>query len=294
MNRTVLVLKGLPASGKSTYAKKLLDPETDIKLGLQNTQKFIRVNKDNLRSMLFGTSWKPKDEKLVLSIRDYIIVEALKHNKNVIVDDTNLNPCHITNIENLVVNMKNVQIIVKDFKSSVETCIKRDSKRRVGKVGKDVIMEMYNKWIRKTEKIKYDPELKDCVIVDIDGTLANANGRNHYDMSSVIHDLPNNHIIEIVNALSTKYKIIIFSGRSDDGEDETVRWLTKYKVPCDGLHMRKLGDFRKDSIIKRELFDTHIRGRYNCHLVIDDRDQVVDMWRNDLGLKCLQVADGNF
>ena len=57
--------------------------------------------------------------------------------------------------------------------------------------------------------------------------------------------------------------------------------------------MRKTGDFRKDSIVKKELFDENVRGKYNIEFVLDDRNQVVEMWRS-IGLVCLQVADGNF
>ena len=59
------------------------------------------------------------------------------------------------------------------------------------------------------------------------------------------------------------------------------------------LHMRRAGDARKDSVVKRELFDAHVRDRYNVRRVYDDRNQVVDMWRS-LGLACLAVAEGNF
>jgi hypothetical protein len=58
--------------------------------------------------------------------------------------------------------------------------------------------------------------------------------------------------------------------------------------------MRPEGDNRKDSIVKRELFDTHVRNKFYIDFVLDDRDQVVDMWRNDLGLTCLQVDWGDF
>ena len=58
--------------------------------------------------------------------------------------------------------------------------------------------------------------------------------------------------------------------------------------------MRRRDDSRKDSVVKRELFDAHIRGRYFVELVLDDRDQVVSLWRRDLGLTCLQVDYGDF
>lgn len=57
--------------------------------------------------------------------------------------------------------------------------------------------------------------------------------------------------------------------------------------------MRPEGDKRKDSIVKAELFDKHIKDNYAVDFVLDDRNQVVKMWR-DMGLKCLQVAPGEF
>jgi hypothetical protein len=58
--------------------------------------------------------------------------------------------------------------------------------------------------------------------------------------------------------------------------------------------MRKAKDYRKDAIIKREIFDREISGKYRIEFVLDDRDQVVDMWRKDLKLNCFQVNYGNF
>lgn len=57
--------------------------------------------------------------------------------------------------------------------------------------------------------------------------------------------------------------------------------------------MRPEGDIRKDSIVKREIFENYIRDYYNIQFVLDDRNQVVEMWRS-LGLKCLQVQEGDF
>lgn len=74
----------------------------------------------------------------------------------------------------------------------------------------------------------------------------------------------------------------------------TEAWLnhngiTRYK----NLYMRKNGDKRKDYVVKKELYETHIKETYEVLFVLEDRDQVVKMWR-DLGLTCLQVAYGNF
>ena len=57
--------------------------------------------------------------------------------------------------------------------------------------------------------------------------------------------------------------------------------------------MRTLGDMRKDSIVKQELYEQNILGKFNVSFILDDRQQVVDMWRS-LGLTVFQVAEGDF
>jgi hypothetical protein len=90
------------------------------------------------------------------------------------------------------------------------------------------------------------------------------------------------------------HTIILLSGREDRYKEPTLRFLEKYNIEYDHLFMRKSKDSRKDSVIKTELFDTEIRNKYFIEFVLDDRNQVVDMWRNDLKLPCFQVYYGNF
>jgi hypothetical protein len=58
------------------------------------------------------------------------------------------------------------------------------------------------------------------------------------------------------------------------------------------LYMRQDGDFRRDDIVKQEILDKYI-DKDRVLFVLDDRDQVVDMWRRN-GLTCFQVAEGDF
>ena len=60
------------------------------------------------------------------------------------------------------------------------------------------------------------------------------------------------------------------------------------------LFARKSGDFRKDAVVKEEIYRRHIEGKYCIKLVLDDRDQVVSCWRDTIGLTCFQVAPGAF
>lgn len=135
-----------------------------------------------------------------------------------------------------------------------------------------------------------------AVLVDIDGTLAHRGNRSPYDWSRVGEDQPNPAVIELVQTLAAagRHSIILMSGRDEVCRQQTEMWLDAQQVPYAELHMRPRKDNRKDSVVKADLYRAHIDGRYDVAWVVDDRDQVVRMWRQDLGLTCLQVAEGDF
>ena len=137
------------------------------------------------------------------------------------------------------------------------------------------------------------------IVVDIDGTVAlHGDERGHFEYGKVGGDKPNIPIIKLVQALrwDCGYGVIFVSGREDSCRDITVEWLYNNFMQDDWfayeLYMRKTGDWRKDSIIKREIYDAYLADK-EIAFVLEDRNQVVQMWR-ELGLTCLQVADGNF
>lgn len=75
---------------------------------------------------------------------------------------------------------------------------------------------------------------------------------------------------------------------------QTELWLAAQEVPFDELHMRRHRDNRKDSIVKRELYEAHVAGRCDIAFAIDDRQQAVEMWRDELGFTVFQCAEGDF
>ena len=91
--KTVLILKGLPASGKSTFARKLLE---------ENKGAWKRLNKDELRLMLDNSQHSNDNEKFIERVRDMMIIEALKAGKHVIIDDTNLSERPVDRITQVV------------------------------------------------------------------------------------------------------------------------------------------------------------------------------------------------
>ena len=132
-----------------------------------------------------------------------------------------------------------------------------------------------------------------AIIVDIDGTLAHMSGRSPYDYSKVGTDTIDETILDIVLKHQVGYYIFIVSGRKHECREQTEVWLHKHRVPYNELYMREDGDNRNDAIVKREIFETYIDPIANVQFVLDDRNRVVKMWR-EIGLKCLQVADGDF
>jgi hypothetical protein len=142
-----------------------------------------------------------------------------------------------------------------------------------------------------------DPTLSPAWLVDVDGTLAlrreGPDARSPYDWHRVAEDLPNVPVVELVTALDSRNFIVVMSGRDECCRPDTERWLTMHLSSWTELHMRPAGDMRRDAIVKEELFWAHVAGYWNVVGVIDDRRQVVAMWRG-LGLMCAQVAPGDF
>lgn len=285
--KKVILTVGLPASGKTTWAHTVMDDMPGA---------YKTVCKDDIRAMLDNSKYSGPNEAFVIKVRDQIILMALEEGKHVIVADTNLNPVHRIHIEQLVKGK--AEVTIQDFTHvSVEECIKRDL-NRLHSVGEKVIREQYSKWLAvKHEPIPEDPALPYAIIVDIDGTLALHNGRSPYDWSKCSEDKLNVPVARAIRAvfmgIDAPINVLIVSGRDESARSDTLYWLTKNDIPFTDMFMRPEGDKRKDVIIKQEIYEREIKGKYNVLFVFDDRNQVVNYWRS-LGLTVFQVAEGNF
>lgn len=281
----IIFLKGLPASGKSTWAKEQLD-----KGG------YIRVSKDDIRTHFTG-KWTKRREKDVMAIRDGLIRLGIELKKNVIVDDTNLNPIHEKVVKGIAEEL-GVAFEVNDsfLQVSPEECVKRDL-QRANSVGEGVIWEMYEKYIQPDplQKLEDDWDKKRCVIFDIDGTLAhNVSGRSFYDFEKVDKDTPDpflSLVADAINELVDYYTdIVLVSGREETYREQTEKWLDKNCIPFHKLCMRSAGDTRDDVVVKEELYHKYIEPNYAVLGVFDDRPKVCRMWRK-LGFRVAEVGN---
>lgn len=153
--------------------------------------------------------------------------------------------------------------------------------------GFDVSVEMANPYVPV-------PGTPRAVVIDIDGTMAHRTDRGPYEFDRVAEDEPDVNVVEYASLLFAGFReVILVSGRQSEYRAETEWWLDKHGVGYTELWMRGKEDRRSDCLVKAELFDKHVRDRFHVTHVLDDRDRVVAMWRL-LGLRCWQVAEGNF
>lgn len=304
--RKVYIMKGLPASGKSTKARQMV----------QENKNLVRINKDDIREMMgCGRPWNGRFEGVVGDVQQSMTVAALNNGHDVVLDNTHLNPrsyawvhedmLHEEDDFGVTHTRVDVEIEIVDFTHvPVEECIERDFRR--GKedggreVGKTVILNMaYQYGILKQEK--------PLVVVDIDGTVADCEHRRRSSMVNgkldwskfldpfnVGKDTPIISTMEMVKPYAETHDIVFVSARDESLRDVTEEWLDIHLIPgirkYQRLIMRPAGDHRDDTIVKKEILDKYLE-KSKITVCFDDRPKVIRMWREN-GLNVVDVGKG--
>jgi predicted kinase len=325
---TLTITRGLPASGKSTWAREQLR---------QVALRAARINRDDLRRTMHdgfsGAGWA---ERQVTIAQHAAIAALLRSGVDVICDDTNLRSRVVRDLVDLAADC-HAEFVVEDFTDvPVDVCVERDRLRDpADRVGEEVIRDMHQRYLadrpsplpvpvstrrspgsvpgsappsrstpvgiadaqmaRSPQIYRPTAGLPEAILVDIDGTVALLDGRDPYDMRRVGDDQPNPAVITAVRAMHAfGHQIVYCTGRTDYARTATEAWLKRHvDVHYEALFMRRTGDTRRDSVVKAEIFEREIRHRFQITGVFDDRAQVVRMWRA-LGLTVFQVAEGDF
>lgn len=280
----IVLLKGLPASGKTTWA-------------LEKTKKenYLRVSKDDIRNRMFG-GYSPRKEQLVVRVRNQLIRIGLSLGKNIIVDDTNLNPAHERYLRQLASEL-GAQFIVEDefLEVSPEECIKRDLRRGEEAVGADVIWRQYYKWLcpQPIKKMDFEFSKPRAVICDLGGVF--------YPSDIEEWGKPEKRELNpflgcIIDALASYGQelngnpypsVIIITDRSEADRKEVEEELARYGLPYDKLLMRDIEDDRSEAEVKEAIYHRDIEPYYAVLGVIGDRGKVSRKWRS-LGFLTLQ------
>lgn len=296
--KEVILTVGCPGSGKSTWANEFV----------RANPGYYILTRDDFREKLFGLEYRnqykysKQREKAVTvaqlgAANELMTLEATK---GIIIADTNLNPITVKNWKE-VCEKRGFKFTTKEFIVPWTELVKRNAYRGEKAVPIEVLRRMYADQNPKKYIASEWPEGRpEAVIFDIDGTLALMGDRSPYDLEKCGEDTHNTMVVNLLHMLDKKgYKILTVSGRESGTKEEPYRyfrmttdWLNKFTIP-EAHFQRKQGDMRKDDIVKEEIFWRDIAPKYDVKLCIDDRNQVVEMWRR-LGIECWQVAHGDF
>jgi predicted kinase len=292
---------GLPASGKSSWAKSKVE----------HNAKTARVNYDDIRKMMGGTP----PEAAVQEAAKAAVRQLLAKGWNVIVDNTNLTDSAKARWTEIAAQGKAKLEVVDFLKVPVETCVERDNIRLHDRVSPPVIWTM----ALKAGLLRFSDKQK--VLVDVDGTLACHDGiRSPYDETLVHLDTEYSVVHQWVKNMATwngycmdcflfiatpetdetdidirfckcaepklvpKYEIIIVSGRSTACALSTYKWLYSRNIPFSYIFMRNRGDHRPDVIVKQEFLDAMLKyfPKEQIAFALDDRPCVVkEVWRKN-------------
>lgn len=298
---TVIATRGIPASGKTTWVTGHLQ---SLPGGTA-----ARINNDDLATMLYTDPWahmSPETSALLASLRAQTLLTLLRSGyETIFIDNTNLSVSSLRELESITAQ-HDARFIVNDefLQVPLDVAMQRNEAR-----DRPVPNEIMRSMHKKAQALKpWKPlsagmitpyhnysSLPPVVIVDIDGTLAHKHpSRDIHEYGKVYLDIPDPVVTRVVRMLALSSQIVVMSGRTEECRPETQRWLDDNVMPGLDLHMRRSGDYRPDWVIKHELFREHIAGRFHVALVLDDRDQVVRLWRDHLRLPTWQVANGNF
>ena len=144
------------------------------------------------------------------------------------------------------------------------------------------------------------------IICDIDGTISDATHRLHlikskpknwkHFFAQSIHDSIYEDVHWLVNLfVETGNKVLFVTARPENEREKTIEWLhniADMKGKYEKLYMRYPGDYRDDNIVKKDILQEIYNDGYDPFLALDDRDHVVNMWRQE-GLFCFQVRNEN-
>lgn len=299
----IIFTRGLPASGKSTWAKAWVaaDPENRV-----------RINKDTIRHELFGdaTRHDKTASGLVAAEENNQIQKAVKAGKDIILDNTYVITPQVTKKLKFLRNLKGVQNIThRDFPITLEEAKRRNSQRE--RQVPEEIMDGFSKFLGPKGQFPVFPgtypttpvvlpETKNPTYAfDMDGTLVDTRDVVHwvqrdkdrdYDSFHRLSEFsPANESVKAI-ALSAKkrgYSVIITTARSEDYRETTQKWLDDHNVPYDNIFMRPRTDSRPDYFIKKDMFAI-ITEHYRILKVVDDNPQAIQAWK-EVGASVIEI-----
>lgn len=292
VNMKLILTVGPSGAGKSTYAKEL------------EVQGYVRVSQDDAG----------KEGHLKL------FNEALALAKPIVVDRLNFSyeqRKRYLSLAEAAGYVTEIVVFHVPYAECFERCLARQGHPTIrnehnARQALDMFFKNYQKPVKgevngSISYKNFEYKVKhDVIVVDLDGTLCDIEHRKHFVenqgqkkdwkgfFEAMENDKVNTPVLKTSQAMVSKSVLtVLCSGRPDNYRKLTEEWLNGYDIGYVGLYMRHRSDFRPDNTVKEQILDFELLPRYNILYVLDDRDQVVQMWRRR-GIPCFQVAEGDF
>lgn len=140
-----------------------------------------------------------------------------------------------------------------------------------------------------------------CVVVDIDGVLADGAHRQHlvkakrwrefFDAAN--RDTPIAETAVLLRLLDADLIVVLLTGRPVRTREPTVTWLAEHGYRWDLLVMKQDTDVRRTDIAKREAVTALRAAGFTPVLALDDEPGNVEMYRKE-GVPCLYIHSGYY
>lgn len=292
---TLTLLVGPPGSGKTSWARSF------IRKDALHENEVVYVNQD-----LQGRAHLLRFEEAITANKD-IVIDRLNFNKSQ--RDRYLVPAKEKGYKTKII------VLHESYKTCLDRCLARQDHETIKdeQSARSALGMFFSKYERVQDNeadqvIRSWPQEEKplAVVIDLDGTLCNIDHRLHFVKTegkkdwkgffdNLLDDKPNQWCRDIVVAMHDMYQIVYASGRPDDHKKKTETWLEENDLDLhDGhLYMRARGDHRQDYITKEVILDFEILTRFTPLFFIDDRAQVVNLWRSR-GFVCLACHEGDF
>lgn len=286
----IIILCAPAGAGKSTLARQY------------ELEGFVRINQDDQ-----GKEGHIFKFKTALTYGYNVIIDRLNFSK--VQRDKYLKPAKDLGYESEII------ILHEPYEVCLKRCLERKDHPTIKceKDARSALATFFGKYEKPTAdeadvitNLGWDkPDKPNTICCDLDNTLAETSHREHFlqgtkrnwrgFFEAMGEDKINVWCKELLNGMGYCAEVVIVSARPDDYRKITESWLLHNEVRYDNLIMRSRGDFRKDSIVKLQLYEFEIKTRYNVLFWVDDRKQVIDEMRNN-GVIVLDCAGekGNF
>jgi predicted kinase len=296
--RRLVVLQGLPASGKSTAARKAQENAPG---------RVAVVNNDSISYTLTGEEYAGhiKNMPAILSnIRKVMLIEALQTPEItlIIVDNTNLNYQTVEEYIALAAAF-GAEFCIEDsfLEVPIEECIRRDS-LRVAPVGENVIRRMHSNLSKRMQRRKFTPvvsqntrQKEKAMIIDLDPVLRWLRDARAQDWANIYRRKLPSPAIELAKSLhNAGVTIIGVTSLSEKYAPEANVWVNVHVIPGMTLYMHEISDSYRSMMSKHAAYYNYIRPKYDVIGVIGEKEEVVHVWKNISGLPTFNISFGDF